>query len=397
MRRFALALLFALFALSTFGAEEKPTLPSWFPPANGLYKVGALKYYAYNEWDLSIDKTTMKKNSGGYVPVAGKVWRFALDDPKPDAWKSTIERLQKQGFHFVHGDMASAGSSSTLQKGEGDHATYVAFWQCCNAAVIVEPGPNPFHVTLKPPAPTPETFTDKQDIPYVSPIPGSKLVSGRTQTGDTWPQPGCTKDEARGTEKIEREYDAPKGISDYAVLEAYEAAFRAAGWNEVCRTSGHEMDARFTKNGRDIGVYISSQDFHPGYAISVVDTGSGLRAQLKKNCKAALYGVNFDFNKATLRPDSEPALNQVLALLKEEPKLKLEIGGHTDNVGTPAYNMKLSDERAAAVRQWLVAHGIPATRLSSHGYGDTEPVVPNTSDENRAKNRRVEVKRTDCK
>jgi outer membrane protein OmpA-like peptidoglycan-associated protein len=78
--------------------------------------------------------------------------------------------------------------------------------------------------------------------------------------------------------------------------------------------------------------------------------------------------------------------------MKDEPKLSLEIGGHTDNVGKPDYNMKLSDERAAAVRQWLVAHGIAASRLTSRGYGDTQPVVPNNSDENRAKNRRVEVK-----
>ncbi len=398
MPRFAAVLFLSLFSFSAIAAEQpKPALPSWFPSPDGLYKVSDLKYYAYNEWDLNIDKTTMKRNSGGYVPVAGKVWRFTLDDAKPDAWTSTIKRLQQQGFKFVYGDMESAKSSSTLQKGEGDHAVYVAFWQCCNAGVIVEPGPNPFHVTLKAPAATPETFGEKADIPYVSPLPGSRMTSGKNETGDLWEQPDCTKTEARGTEKITREYDAPAGISDYALVEAYEAAFRAAGWSAVCLTTSHEMDARYTKNGRDIGVYIASQDFAPSYTVEVVDTGAGLRAQLKQNCKAALYGVNFDFNKATLRPDAEPALNQLLSLLKEEPKLVVEIGGHTDNVGKPDYNLKLSDERAAAVKQWLVAHGIAASRLTSHGYGDTQPLVPNTSDENRFKNRRVEVKRTDCK
>jgi outer membrane protein OmpA-like peptidoglycan-associated protein len=77
--------------------------------------------------------------------------------------------------------------------------------------------------------------------------------------------------------------------------------------------------------------------------------------------------VNFDFDKATLRPDADPALNQVLALMKDEPKLALEIGGHTDDVGKPDYNLKLSDERAAAVLKWIEAHGIAASRLSSHG------------------------------
>ena len=285
---------------------------------------------------MRIDKTAMKRNSGGYVPVTGKVWRFQLQDPKPDAWKSTIERLEQQGFKFVHGNMESAGSSSTLQKGEGEQATYVAFWQCCNAAVIVQPGPNPFHVTLTRPAAAPESFGEKADIPYVSPIAGSKLASGKNQTGDLWPQPDCAKTEARGSENVRREYQAPAGISDYAVMEVYESAFRAAGWDPVCRSSS-QLNARYAKNGRDIGVHIASADRAPRYMINVVDTGAGLRAQLKKDCKAALYGVNFDFNQATLRPDSEPALNQVLSLLKEDPKLQIEIGGQTDNVGKPGY------------------------------------------------------------
>lgn len=397
MPRSTVVLFSLLLSFSAFAAEQKPSLPPWFPPPNGLYTIGRYSYHVYDEFDLSIDKTTMKKNSGGYVPVTGKVWQFELDDPKADAWTSTIKRLQQQGFRFVHGEMEGANRSSTLQKGEGDHATYVAFWECCHSAAIVEPGTNPFHVSLKPPAATPEKFTDKQDIPYVTPIPGSKLTGGKTETGELYEQPGCKEDDARGAEQITREYAAPAGISNFALLDAYEKAFRASGWDPVCLTSGHEMDARYTKNGRDIGVYIASQDFEPSYSIRVVDTGAGLRAELKKNCKAALYGVNFDFNKATLRPDAEPALNQLLAFLKEEPKLAVEIGGHTDNVGKPDYNLKLSEARAAAVKQWLVAHGIVASRLTSHGYGDTQPLVPNTSDENRFKNRRVEVKRTDCK
>jgi len=86
----------------------------------------------------------------------------------------------------------------------------------------------------------------------------------------------------------------------------------------------------------------------------------------------------------------------VLNLMKADPKLAIEIGGHTDNVGKPDYNLKLSDARAAAVRQWLIEHGIAAARLTSRGYGDTQPLVPNTSDENRARNRRVELKRAGC-
>ena len=116
-----------------------------------------------------------------------------------------------------------------------------------------------------------------------------------------------------------------------------------------------------------------------------------------KACTIEVYGVNFDFDKATLRPESAPVLRQVLALFTTIPGFASEVAGHTDNIGTAAYNMRLSDARAAAVRNWLIQHGVAAPRVSSRGYGDTQPLVPNTSDENRFKNRRVELRRTNCK
>ncbi|MGD0145110.1 MAG: OmpA family protein, partial [Rhizomicrobium sp.] len=114
-------------------------------------------------------------------------------------------------------------------------------------------------------------------------------------------------------------------------------------------------------------------------------------------CTIEVYGVNFDFNKSVLRPDSEPMLKQILALFTNAPGFSAEIGGHTDNIGTPDYNLKLSDARAAAVKAWLQAHGVAAARVASHGYGDTRPLLPNTTDENRAKNRRVELRTANCR
>jgi len=114
-------------------------------------------------------------------------------------------------------------------------------------------------------------------------------------------------------------------------------------------------------------------------------------------CAIEVYGVNFDFDKAVLRPDSEPMLKQVLALFTRAPGFSAEVGEHTDNIGTPEYNAKLSDARAAAVKSWLVGHGVAAARVTSRGYGDTRPLVPNTTDENRFKNRRVELRTANCR
>ena len=114
-------------------------------------------------------------------------------------------------------------------------------------------------------------------------------------------------------------------------------------------------------------------------------------------CIIEVYGVNFDTAKSDLRPDSDSVLKAVLKLFAETPEFQAEIGGHTDDVGKPEYNQKLSQARAAAVKAWLVRHGIGAERVSSRGYGDARPLFANDSDENRFKNRRVELRRTDCR
>lgn len=119
-------------------------------------------------------------------------------------------------------------------------------------------------------------------------------------------------------------------------------------------------------------------------------TEDALKTQLEKYGKVVLY-INFDFNKSTIRPDGKPIIAQVLKLLKDNPDLKLGINGHTDNVGSQSYNLRLSQQRAAAVVDALVAAGISKSRLSSDGFGSGQPIADNSTEKGRAKNRRVEL------
>jgi outer membrane protein OmpA-like peptidoglycan-associated protein len=119
-------------------------------------------------------------------------------------------------------------------------------------------------------------------------------------------------------------------------------------------------------------------------------TEQSIKAELDKHGRVVLY-INFDFNKATIRPDGKPIIAQVVKLLDDYKTLQLSIGGYTDNIGTYDYNIKLSTERAAAVVDALASAGVARTRLSSAGYGPNSPIADNKTEKGRAKNRRVEL------
>lgn len=113
---------------------------------------------------------------------------------------------------------------------------------------------------------------------------------------------------------------------------------------------------------------------------------------LEKNATVILRNIFFDVNKYDLQPESFVELDNLVSLLKENPALKISINGHTDNTGTPADNMKLSNNRANEVVRYLVSKGIMASRLSAKGWGETQPIATNNTEEGRAKNRRTEMK-----
>jgi outer membrane protein OmpA-like peptidoglycan-associated protein len=117
---------------------------------------------------------------------------------------------------------------------------------------------------------------------------------------------------------------------------------------------------------------------------------AAMKKKLDADGRVALY-INFDTDKAALRPDATPAINEIAKLLQGDPALKLSIEGHTDSVGTPERNRILSGERAEAVREALLAKGIAGDRLSAQGFGPDKPIADNKDESGRARNRRVEL------
>jgi OmpA-OmpF porin, OOP family len=105
----------------------------------------------------------------------------------------------------------------------------------------------------------------------------------------------------------------------------------------------------------------------------------------------SLEGTNFDFNKATLRPEAIVKLDHAAQVLTDNAGIKVNVEGHTDSVGSDSYNQSLSERRSKSVVDYLVGKGIDASRMMPTGYGESRPVATNDTDEGRAQNRRVDL------
>lgn len=147
--------------------------------------------------------------------------------------------------------------------------------------------------------------------------------------------------------------------------------------------------------GTLIGHYYCDQPLQPAPAVAVqapppAPPAPPASAPAPRQ-KIVLRGVHFDFNKANIRPDAAPILDEAAALLAQSPGVTVEVNGYCDAIGSVAYNLKLSQLRADAVVGYLVNKGVASDRLIAHGYGKTDFVADNATAAGRAQNRRVEL------
>lgn len=242
--------------------------------------------------------------------------------------------------------------------------------------------------------------TDKEgckDSPLVTRFPGSVLYNCKDQQDDTAEFPL-----AKGPKKIEGEvhvadYHYPKSATKPQLVRNFKTALQTAGFT-LDYDSGNG-DLVFHKGGTWIYESISVGGWYEqtiagttALKQDVTADASALANSINSTGHASVYGILFDTGKADIKPESAASLEQVGKLLKQDPRLKLYVVGHTDNVGALPANMDLSQRRAAAVVKALTGqYGVPAARLQPFGDGPYAPVASNDTEDGRALNRRVEL------
>jgi OmpA-OmpF porin, OOP family len=161
----------------------------------------------------------------------------------------------------------------------------------------------------------------------------------------------------------------------------------STGYAEVLVPVGKTYDITYLSLGRhEIAATVPVAD-EPSQSVKLT-----LRYKRIADKPFILSGVNFDTAKATIRPESFKQLDEVVDFMAHKKEARIEISGHTDNVGNPQANKTLSEKRAQACRNYIVSKGIDKKRLDAVGEGDERPIAPNDTDEGRQRNRRIEAK-----
>lgn len=249
-----------------------------------------------------------------------------------------------------------------------------------------------------------EDENDCKPSPLLSRMPGCGVYECSKKDFDSF---DVVLNKAADTKTLEGAIDqvtlvCPASNSKLQLLRNVEAALRTAGYTIVFSGKHENSDAPAVtaqKGAQWIQVQTSDFNEFPTYeqtgvlvkamAQEMSASAQAMSDAIAKSGKLDVYGITFATGQAAITPASDQVLSDLLAVLTANAEWKLRIEGHTDNVGDKAANLKLSNARAAAVAAWLTGKGIDAARLAVAGLGDTQPVADNTTEDGRARNRRV--------
>ncbi len=251
------------------------------------------------------------------------------------------------------------------------------------------------------------------DFSYLNNLPTYEMIEGDSVDqefntykffdGKKWQSP-----EGRFWKRAYTLKSGAQAASPLQIFRNYANAIKAAGGNVLFQGEPPDggdyyscyaiLSAKIVKGDKAVWVLINPCNDGNDYNLFAIEVQAMRQDVLAKDLLDTLQtqgyvalDVHFDTGRATIKAESLPLLEQVVAMLNSTANLKLSVEGHTDNKGINAENQKLSEGRAKAVMTHLVSKGIAAGRLVSSGFGASKPVTDNSSEEGRAKNRRVEL------
>ncbi len=250
-----------------------------------------------------------------------------------------------------------------------------------------------------------------KDYPGISRMPNFYLDECTTKQFDAASFPVGSKGNEKEQQQEGRYFhlayylkDGAQAPSDVQIVRNMQNAVKTAGGQVMADQQGngwYNTSLKLSRPGKEVWIWVEASNDNYKMTIiekeamkqDVVMDANAMGNAINDTGKVLLYGIYFDTGKATLKPESDPTLAEIAKLLKQKPLLKVFIVGHTDMVGDPAANVKLSQDRAAAVIAALTSpkYGIAASRLVPFGAGPYAPVASNKTEEGRAKNRRVEM------
>jgi outer membrane protein OmpA-like peptidoglycan-associated protein len=241
-----------------------------------------------------------------------------------------------------------------------------------------------------------------KDSPLIQRMPGSTIATCDHKEFDSVEMPvGKNADGDPVTKNIEGEVwtwslNNREGLSDVQVYRNFLNALQKANWNldfqgPNSQITAHKNSDYVFMDNMNAGFYYQTIVHLKEMQQEVVIDAATLSNEIKQSGHVAVYGIHFNTGKADILPDSESTLNEIVKLMQQDATLKLRVEGHTDNQGNASANQSLSEKRAQSVVAWLTSHGVPGARLTAKGFGQTKPVADNSTEDGRAKNRRVEL------